>query len=96
MSVPLQVRMPSVPLTGHRTLRESGWPGLARTVSTWPMPVRVGLLLGSVAAVGWVDYLTGFEVSVSFLYLLPIALGTRVAGRSVGNLVALASAMGRR
>ncbi|MGD0539628.1 MAG: ATP-binding protein [Verrucomicrobiota bacterium] len=56
------------------------------------MPVRVGLLLGSVAAVGWVDFLTGFEVSVSFLYLLPIALGTRVAGRSVGNLVALVSA----
>jgi CheY-like chemotaxis protein len=56
------------------------------------MPIRVAVLLGAVAAVGWVDFLTGFEVSVSFLYLLPIALGTRVAGRSVGNLVALASA----
>ena len=92
MSVPLQVRVPSVSLTGDRTLREAGWLSIARAVSTWPMPVRVGLLLGSVAAVGWVDFLTGFEVSVSFLYLLPIALGTRVAGRSVGNLVALVSA----
>jgi signal transduction histidine kinase len=56
------------------------------------MPVTVGLLLGLVAAVGWVDYLTGFEVSVSLLYLIPIAFGTRVAGRSVGFMLALASA----
>jgi hypothetical protein len=56
------------------------------------MPVIVGLLLGLVAADGWVDYLTGLELSVSFLYLIPIALGTWVAGRSIGNVVALASA----
>ena len=56
------------------------------------MPVTLGLLLGLVAAVGWVDYLTGFEVSVSLLYLIPIAFGTWVAGRSVGFVLALASA----
>ena len=56
------------------------------------MPVIVGLLLGLVFAVGCVDYLTGLELSVSLLYLIPIALGTWVAGRSMGNLVALASA----
>jgi C4-dicarboxylate-specific signal transduction histidine kinase len=50
------------------------------------------LLLGLIAAVGWVDYLTGLELSVSFLYLIPIALGTWVAGRSMGNMLALASA----
>ena len=43
--------------------------------------------------VGWVDYLTGFDVSVSFLYLIPIALGTWLAGRPIGNTVALAGAV---
>ena len=56
------------------------------------MPVTVGLLLGLVAAVGWIDYVTGVEVSVSLLYLVPIALGTWVAGRSVGITLALVSA----
>jgi len=56
------------------------------------MPVLVGLLLGLVFAIGGIDYLAGLEVSVSFLYLIPIALGTWVAGRLIGNMVALASA----
>jgi signal transduction histidine kinase len=56
------------------------------------MPVTVGLLLGLVTAVGWVDYLTGLELSVSLLYLIPIIIGTWVAGRSMGNRLALASA----
>jgi C4-dicarboxylate-specific signal transduction histidine kinase len=56
------------------------------------MPVIVGLLLGLVTAVGWVDYLTGLELSVSLLYLIPITIGTSVAGRSLGNMLALASA----
>jgi len=56
------------------------------------MPVIIAVLLGLVFAVGWVDYLAGLEVSVSFLYLIPIALGTWVAGRCIGNIVALASA----
>jgi hypothetical protein len=57
------------------------------------MPVTAGLLLALVISVGWVDYLTGFEVSVSLLYLIPIAFGTWVAGRSVGIMTALASAV---
>jgi C4-dicarboxylate-specific signal transduction histidine kinase len=92
MNIPLQVRLPSVPSTDDRTLRESRWLRFARTVSTWPMPVIVGLLLGLITAIGWVDYLTGLEFSVSLLYLIPIAIGTWVAGRSMGNVVALASA----
>jgi C4-dicarboxylate-specific signal transduction histidine kinase len=92
MNVPFQVRLPSVFLTDDRTLQESGWFGCARTVSGWPEPAIVGLLLGLVMAVGWVDYLTGVELSVSLLYLIPITFGTRVAGRSTGNMLALASA----
>jgi signal transduction histidine kinase len=92
MSITLQVGLPSVFSTDDLVLREPRALGFARTVSTWPMPVTVGLLLGLVVAVGWVDYVTGVEVSVSLLYLVPIALGTWVAGRSVGIMLALASA----
>jgi C4-dicarboxylate-specific signal transduction histidine kinase len=56
------------------------------------MPIIVGLLLALVFAVGWIEYLTGFEISVSFLYFIPIIISTWVAGRSLGNMVALASA----
>jgi len=49
------------------------------------------LLLALVITMEWVDYLTGVEFSVSLLYLIPITLGTWVAGRSMGNVVALAS-----
>ena len=92
MNISLQVRLPSVSSADDQALRESRWLGAARTVSTWPTPVVAGLLLGLVAAVGWLDYLTGVELSVSLLYLIPITIGTWVAGRSMGYTVALASA----
>ena len=47
----------------------------------------------SVLAVGWVDYWTGAEVSVSILYLLPIYLGTWHVGHRWGLVIASASAM---
>ena len=45
-----------------------------------------------VLAVGWVDYWTGEELSISILYLVPICLCTWRAGRRWGLLVACASA----
>ena len=41
-----------------------------------------GVLL--VLAVGWIDYLTGFEISLSFFYLIPIALVTWVNREKAG------------
>lgn len=46
-----------------------------------------------VFAVGWVDYLTGEELSVSILYLVPICLCTWWVGRRYGLVIASASAM---
>jgi signal transduction histidine kinase len=91
MDASTQSGLPYPALSDDRTARESRWLGLARTVSTWPKPVIVGLLFGLVIAVGWVDYVTGVDISVSFLYLAPIAVGTWVGSRSIGNIVALAS-----
>ena len=92
MNAPLQVRLPSVSSSDERTLRESHWFNLARTASTWPKPIIVGLSLGLVFSVGWIEFVTGFEISVSFLYLIPIIISTWVAGRSMGSIVALAGA----
>jgi C4-dicarboxylate-specific signal transduction histidine kinase len=91
MNAPTQSCLPYAAISDDRTSRESRWLDLARMVSTWPLTAVVGLLLGLVLAIGWLDYLTGVELSVSLLYLVPIAIGTWVAGRSMGNMVALAS-----
>ncbi len=92
MNLPLQIRFPSAAATDNRAWRESRVRGLTRALSSQPLPATAGLLLGLVVAVGWADYMTGFEVSVSLLYLIPIGLGAWVAGRSMGIMVALASA----
>lgn len=46
-----------------------------------------------VLAVGWVDYLTGEELSVSILYLVPICLCTWRVSRRCGLVTAWASAI---
>lgn len=50
-------------------------------------------LLG-IAAVGWLDYATGMEISVAFLYLLPIALAAWMLGmRAAAGTAILGAAM---
>lgn len=43
--------------------------------------------------IGALDYLTGFEVSFSLFYLVPIALGTWFAGRRTGLVLSVVSAL---
>jgi len=45
-----------------------------------------------VIVMGVIDYLTGFEVSVTLFYLLPVSLGAWFAGRRTGLFLAAASA----
>jgi signal transduction histidine kinase len=91
MNVPLQDGLPSISSAGDSGSSESRTRGSARTVSARPTPATAGLLLGLVLAIGWVDYVTGLELSVSLLYLIPIAIGTWVTGRTMGYTLALAS-----
>ena len=91
MNISLPARHPSVPSTEESMLREPARLGFLRTVSSWPKPAIVVLLFGLVAAVGWIDYRTGIEFSVSLLYLIPITIGAWVTDRSMGNVVAVAS-----
>lgn len=56
-------------------------------------PVVTILTVLLVVAVGWVDYWTGEEFSVSILYLIPVYLCTWRVGRRCGLVVASASAV---
>ena len=49
----------------------------------------IALLL--VALLGWLDYQTGFEISFSFFYLLPIALATWYLNKSSGYIITILS-----
>jgi len=81
---------------GTTAVPSEAWPWgvetIFRNVSAWPKPLVTGLLLALVIAVGWIDYITGLELSVSLLYLVPIALGTWISGRSLGCALSVASA----
>jgi signal transduction histidine kinase len=46
-----------------------------------------------VLLIGWVDYLTGEELSISVLYLAPVCLSTWQVGRGIGLIIAWASAI---
>ncbi len=53
----------------------------------------VALASGGVAAVGTIDYVAGFELSLSLLYLGPVAAATWYAGRPAGVPLAVMSCL---
>lgn len=55
-----------------------------------PFILLLGIVL--IGVIGGIDYWTGFEISFSVFYVLPISLITWVTSRRVGILAALASA----
>jgi len=59
--------------------------------SAWSKASIIMASLGLVAVVGIVDYLTGYDVSVSLFYLIPVALSTWYGGRAAGGSIALVS-----
>lgn len=62
------------------------WPGLYR--DRGPLSLWLATILGMVAAIAGVDYLTGYEISLFVAYLVPIFLATWALGRLTGALVA--------
>ncbi len=53
-----------------------------------------GILVGFalIGAVGFLDFLTGYEIAFSLFYLIPISLVTWLTGRRLGIVASLASA----
>jgi len=55
--------------------------------------VRGSAALALVAVLGALDYLTGFEISFAFFYLIPVALAAWSLGRRAGLVIATLSAV---
>jgi diguanylate cyclase (GGDEF)-like protein len=53
--------------------------------------ITIGLML--VILVGIVDYITGYEITFSIFYLIPVAMVSWYAGRRYGILISFASAI---
>lgn len=52
---------------------------------------HLALVIGSLALIGYVDAVTGYEVSLFLLYTIPVALATRFMGTAAGFLTAVAA-----
>lgn len=52
---------------------------------------HLALVIGSLALIGYVDAVTGYEVSLFLLYTIPVALATRYLGTRGGVLTAVAA-----
>ncbi len=62
-----------------------------QSLANWSRTRITAASLGLVCVIGVIDYVTGYEVSVSLFYLLPVSLSTWYAGRATGALIALVS-----
>jgi len=59
----------------------------------WPAWLRAVLILAGVVLLGVLDYLTGFEISFAFFYLVPVAVASWSLGRFAGLVVSALSAV---
>jgi signal transduction histidine kinase len=77
-------------------MRAVGWPLIGESMPAWLgnsdcdrgfLTLLAGVVL--VGLLGWVDYVTGREVSFSIFYLLPVSLVAWCVGAGAGVLIAL-------
>jgi len=61
-------------------------------LETLPRRVLIAIIVGSVFIVGMIDYLTGFELSVSFFYLIPVTMAAWAVSRNSGLTFSVLSA----
>jgi diguanylate cyclase (GGDEF)-like protein len=66
---------------------------LADVIAGRPRLVVLGVALVFLVTVGWVDWVTGRDVSLSVFYVAPIALSTWFVGRRAGLLFAVLSTL---
>jgi signal transduction histidine kinase len=62
-----------------------------KRLENWSKPSLMATSLGLVAAVGMVDYSTGFLIFFSAFYLIPVTLAAWFVGRVWGNIVSVLS-----
>ena len=59
---------------------------LLTSLETIPKNWLTFIAIGAVFIIGYIDYRTGFELSISFFYLIPIAWVAWIFGRVPGWL----------
>src|ERR1700690_3795849 len=64
-----------------------------KRLETWSKPALTALCVGIVAAVGFVDYLTGYEIFFFIFYLLAVFLAVWFVGRFFGGLISALSVL---
>lgn len=67
---------------------QSRWNDVMAFLGSWSKAWITAASLQLVVVVGVIDLVTGYEVSVSLFYLLPVSLSTWFAGRATGASVA--------
>jgi len=66
---------------------------LLTSLEVMPRGWLTAIIIGTVSVVGAIDYQTGFELSVSFFYLIPIAMAAWAMSRNVGLAFSVLSAI---
>ena len=61
-------------------------------LETLPKSGVISVVISVMVVLGSLDYLTGFELSFSFFYLLPVTMATWVFGRNTGLVFSVLSA----
>ena len=94
-AMPLFSHMPFAATDAKQNVPESPAPAalnlLSARLARWPRPALVTLTFVSLALVGVVDYLTGYELSVVIFYLLPVSLAAWFIDRRFAVLISLLS-----
>ena len=60
-------------------------------LSRWSKPSIILLSTGLIALLGIIDYITGHQLTIYFIYLLPVMLVTWYAGRNWGFMLSILS-----
>ena len=68
-------------------------PALLRLVEGWSLPGIVAAFTVLVALVAWIDVATGWEVSFSIFYLIPVGLGSWRGGKAAAVVFSLICAI---
>ncbi len=79
-------------MSGHTVAPHLRLQALLAALEGWPRGRILALCTVLLAAFGYLDYATGWEISLSVFYLLPIGLATWYVGRWPGAVLATAGA----
>ena len=66
---------------------------LAEYFENKPKPLLITVNIAVLLGIGFIDYITGYEIGISFFYLMPISFAVWFGGRTRGIVFSLLSAL---